>query len=152
MTPTTAPVVEIKLGKFEGQPVNAVGLEIRNSAGGLNESMKTDPVELHIGDEVTVTMRCKVTKIRHDPLKDADGLRRVHILDASDATIIDDELVATAIDAQKKRIEERNGVKRLPIELIAEHEAGDHTELTPECPMCDQEKTLAAEEAGSKKK
>lgn len=143
---------DIKLGKFEGQAVNAVGLEIRNSAGGLNESMKTDPVELHIGDEVTVTMRCKVTKIRHDPLKDADGLRRVHILDASDATIIDDELVAEAIDEQKRRIEEANGVQRLPIELVAAHEAGEHAQdLIEECPKCLDELAAQEKEARAKK-
>lgn len=141
------------LTKFEGRKVDAVGLEIRNAAGGLNESMKVDPVELHIDEEITVVLRCAVTKVRHDPLKDTDGLRRVHILTASDATIIADELVADALDEQKRRIEEVLGVKRLPIELVAAHEEGEHAGgLVDGCPMCDQEQALEADEKSNKKK
>lgn len=139
MTPAT-------LGKFEGRKVDAVGIEIRNSAGGLNEALKVDPAEWHLEDEVVVVLRCKVTKIRHDPLKDTDGLRRVHILDAEDATVIEDDgMITTALDEQKKRIELASGVQRLPIELVAAHEAGEHKQdLIEECPKCLEE--LAAQE------
>lgn len=140
------------LTKFEGRKVDAVGLEIRNAAGGLNESMKVDPVELHIDEEITVVLRCMVTKVRHDPLKDTDGLRRVHILTASDATIIEDELVADALDEQKKRIELASGVQRLPVELVEAHMNGEHAQdLIEECPKCMEELDAEAKEAKAKK-
>lgn len=140
------------LGKFEGRKVDAVGLEIRNAAGGLNEAMKIDPAEFHIDDEVTVVMRCTVTKVRHDPLKDTDGLRRVHILTAGEATIIDDELVSDVLEKQKIRIEEATGVTRLPIELVDAHQRGEHAQdLIEECPKCLEELDAEAKEAKGKK-
>lgn len=132
---------DVKLTKFEGRKVDAVGIEIRNAAGGLQDAMKVDPEEWHLEDEITVVIRCRVTKIRHDPLKDTDGLRRVHILTAEEATVIEDDLVADALDEQKRRIEEVLGVQRLPIELIAAHEEGGHAEESVDgCPLCDEER------------
>lgn len=134
-----------KLGKFEGAEVSAVGIEIRNAAGGLNAALKVAPVEYHMGDEITVVMRTTVAKLRHEPLKDADGLRRVHILDAGEATVVDDALVAEALDKQARQIEEALGIHQLPISLIAAHEAGEHADgLVEGCPTCDAEAEAAA--------
>lgn len=138
-----------KLSSFEGREVSSAGLEIRNAAGGLNAAMKVDPEEWHHEDEVTVVMRCKVAKIRHDPIKDTDALRRVHVLDASEATVIDDSIVAEALEEQAKRIEIANGIHQLPIKLQAAHDAGEHTELVEGCPSCDREAEAAAAEASS---
>lgn len=153
MPPKAAPALPAKaLGKFEGRKVDAVGLEIRNAAGGLNDAMKIDPVEMHIDEEVTVVMRCTVTKVRHDPLRDTDGLRRVHILTAGEATIVDDELVAGLLDAQKIRIEKALGTQRLPIELVEAHLNGDHADgLVEDCPNCAEEQAALDKEARAKK-
>lgn len=145
MTPATD-AEPIKLGKFEGVAVNAVGVEVRNAAGGLNDAMKVDPAAWHIGEEITLVLRCSVTKVRHDPLKDADGLRRVHILDASEATVIDDELVAEALDAQAIRIEQALGIHQLPIALMEAHDAGEHADgYVDDCPGCEKELAAAHE-------
>lgn len=138
-----------KLGTFEGLDVLNAGLEIRNAAGGLNESMKVDPETWHKDEEITVVMRCKVDKIRFDPVKDLDGWRRVHILSATEAAVIDDSIVAEVIDEQARRIEEAKGIHRLPIAQQEAHERGEHAEALVEgCPACDAEAEAEAAEAG----
>lgn len=130
-----------KLSKFEGRDVLSAGLEIRNAAGGLNEALKIDPEEWHHGDEVTVVLRCEVSKIRHDEVKDTEGLKRVHVLTATEAAVIDDSLVSEALDEQARRIEEAHGIHQLPIKLQTEHDNGEHEEQPAEgCPSCDPDK------------
>jgi hypothetical protein len=135
-----------KLNDFEGIPVATVGLEIRNAAGGLNEAMKVDPEEWHHKEEIYVVLRCEVSKIRHDPIKDLDSLRRVHILTASDAAVVDGALVAEALDAQAQRIEQASGIHRFPDDPIAQaHVRGEHgAELVDGCVECDRERDLVA--------
>lgn len=139
------------LTPFEDSEVLAVGIEVRNAAGGLNEAMSIDPVELHKGDEITVVLRCVVDKIRFDGIKDTNGLRRVHILHANDAAIVDDDVVSEALDRQSDRIrkakEEASGMIRLPYaeDLQEAHAAGDHAGgLVEGCPDCDAEVAAAA--------
>lgn len=138
-----------KLNSFEGRSVAMAGVEVRNAAGGLQEAMKVDPEEYHHGEELFVVLRCEVTKIRHDPIKDLDSLRRVHILTASDATIVDGSLVEEALDAQAQRIEEAAGIHRMEAERILQiaHEAGEHAKLTDGCPACAAEQEAVAAEA-----
>lgn len=140
-TPTLTP--------FEGIPTVAVGIEIRNAAGGLNEALAVDPAEWHQGDEVTVVLRCNVDKIRFDNAKDTDGNRRVHILSAFDAAVIDSDIVDEQLDEQRRRIEEAKGLQRLDFdgtELAAAHEAGDHASgLVDGCPECDTERDAASQ-------
>lgn len=140
------------LNPFEGDEVLAAGMEIRNAAGGLNEAMSIDPVELHKGDEITVVLRCVVDKIRFDPVKDTSGLRRVHILLANDAAIVDDDVVSDALDRQADRIrrakEEASGMIRLPYgdDLQDAHASGGHADgLVDGCPDCDSEAAAAAD-------
>lgn len=135
-----------KLAKFEGRQVLTAGLEIRNAAGGLNEALKVDPEEWHHGDEVHVVLRCDVTKLRFDPIKDMDGFRRVHILTANEATVIDGTLVAEALSEQAKRIEEAAGIRRLALlsEVRAAHDRGEHTKLVEDCELCAEEAAAAA--------
>lgn len=136
-----------KLSKFEGKQVVTAGLEIRNAAGGLNEALKVDPEEWHGGDEVHVVLRCTVDKIRHDPVKDMDAWKRIHILTASDATVIDGTLVEEALTEQAKRIEEAAGIRQLALmsERRAAHDRGEHTKLVDDCELCAEEAAAAAE-------
>jgi hypothetical protein len=76
------------LPDFEGQAVAEIGVEISNAAGGLNESLKVEPLAWQHGDSLFVVLRCDITKIRFDPVKgNEDQLRRVHIMRATDAAV-----------------------------------------------------------------
>lgn len=111
-----------KLSKFEGREVLGVGLEIKNAAGGLNEALAVDPAEWRHGQQVDVVLRCEVVKVRHDEVKDTDGLRRVHVLSATEATVIDADEVEEALERQRIRLEEAAGVHRLDLEGNGEGE------------------------------
>jgi len=90
------------LNPFDGVAVTGVGIEVPGAAGGINEAMKIDPAEFHHGVETTVA------KVRFDEVVKGEpdsGLRRVHVLRAEGATIIDRALVAQALDAQRAKIE-----------------------------------------------
>lgn len=149
------------LDPFEGQPVLSVGMEIPGAAGGLRESMKLDPVQLHKGQRVYVVMETTVDKIRFDPVKDSDGWKRVHVLAAEQGMIVDESLVREHLDGLKARVAQREAAedeaKRREsgeftldeAALDAEHEQGQHAaELRDGCPQCDAEKAAAAAEAG----
>lgn len=93
--------------KFEGKPVVAVGVEIRNAAGGLQEALKFDPVEWPQGAEQFIVLRCLVKAIDHEPVdKDdyAGPQRRVHVLHAAEAFPIDAEVVEAELASQRERV------------------------------------------------
>lgn len=102
------------LTAFESDPVLSAGVEIRNAAGGLNQALGIEPGEWHKQERVVVVLECDVSKIRFDPVKDTDGWRRVHILTATTAAVVDHELVADVLEAQRVKIEQAQGVERLP--------------------------------------
>lgn len=106
------------LYSFEGNPVTAVGVEIRNAAGGLNDALDIDKVVFHGGDTVFVLLRCDVVEIDHKPIKGDEGnWRRIHVMRATDATTTDSDEVAIAINQQRQRIifekERRENIQRL---------------------------------------
>lgn len=106
------------LGEFEGAPVTQVGVEIRNASGGLNDALEVDPVVLHGGDTVWVVLQCDVTAINHKPVKGAEGnWQRVHVMRATDVTLMDAPAVKKAINDQRSRIqkyrEAQKGVQRM---------------------------------------
>jgi hypothetical protein len=122
------------LGDFEGSPVTCAGVEVRNAAGGLNDALGIDPVVMQKGDTCYVVMRCDVVDLHFPNVKGhEDQSRRVHVLRATDATIMDDETVIEAIDNQRARIQEERdriaGVSPLfPRESADER---DHRETEP---------------------
>ena len=137
---------------FEGHDVLRAAIEIPNAAGGLREAMKFEPREMTHDEEVTIVLKCRVKKVRFDPIKDTEALARIHVLDAIEATFIESEAVEQALADQRDRIEE---AKRLSAgtpnlddhvdQLVAEHEAGEHApDLVDGCPTCEEEKDLAA--------
>lgn len=136
-----------KLTPFDGSTVLSVGIAVTGAGDGLSEALAVDPVEYHLGEIVHVVLECEVAKVRFDPVKDSNGVRRVHFFKAGNATIVDGSLVADALESQQRRIEEAAGVHRLELgdELSRQHEAGDHAEGVVEgCPACDEEVELAA--------
>lgn len=123
-----------KLSPFDGRDVRAATVSITNAGDGLSQAMKVDPVELHHADTVYVVLQCEVAKVRFDQIKDSDDLMRVHVLKAGLATLVEGELVADVLAAQRKKIMEATGQHELPLEghsgeftddEVAEHLADD---------------------------
>jgi hypothetical protein len=95
------------LATFEGLAVVGSSIEIPNAAGGLREALKVDPMELHLGDEFYVTFRCRVRRLRFDPVDKEElvgPVHRVHVSEAVVATVVSEDLVGPALEAQAKRI------------------------------------------------
>lgn len=130
MARKTATVVEPdeRDQEFEALEVIATAIEIPNAGGGLQEALGVDPVTFHHGDEFHIVMRCRVGKVRFDPIPARDddgkviedeiaGLKRVHISKAKSATIVEAELVEDHLAAQEKRIrlakEDNEGILHL---------------------------------------
>ena len=149
-------IVPGKLTDFEDRPVIKSTIEIPNAAGGLQEPMKFDPREFHHDEEVYVVMRCKVKKVRFDPVKDTDALTRAHVFSAEEATFIDGDSVKETLARQRdliQRAKEREaGIQRLAVDgdedPVEAHNAGEHAEFFDAgCPECIAEQEAAAEEA-----
>lgn len=102
------------LQQFEDHQVFASGIEMPGAGGGLNAALRVDEMELHHGDTVTIVIEAQVVKVRFDPIKDVDGLQRVHVLRVENAAQIDSTLVDEVLEKQRIRVEEAAGVKRLP--------------------------------------
>lgn len=121
-------VPESGLTPFEGQEVITTSVAVTNAGDGLSKSLSVDPQEFQMGDTVFITLRCDVTKVSYQPVKGAeDKLDRVHTFRATDATIVDADLVSDHINAQRDRIlrsrEEAAGIQRLQLEAADDDEA-----------------------------
>lgn len=103
-----------KLHKFEGREVIGTKVAITGAGDGLSQAMAIEPVELSLGQTVTVAVECVVDKITYEQVtKDNTALVRVQRLKAGTATIIDPSLVAEALESQRIKIEQSKGVERL---------------------------------------
>lgn len=177
MTDLATALANHHLTPFEGDEVIAAGIEIPGAAGGLREAMQVEPIEIHKGDEVYVVLRCSLSKVRHDPIKDTKAWRRVHILETVEAAIVDPAVVKDYLATQTARIKAAKdaleGKQRLvghdgddsqvnpaaappPADgwsddelavMERQHSAGAHDELRDGCPQCEAEKQALAEEA-----
>lgn len=143
-----------KLAKFEGKEVHSSTVAITNAGDGLSKAMKVEPVELHHAQTVWVVLECEVAKVRFDPVKDTDGLQRVHVLRAGRSTLIDGDLVRAALDEQQEKIDEALGNMHLGLltddqidGLMAAHDSGLHEGITEDgCPACAERDALAKHE------
>jgi hypothetical protein len=150
------------LTSFENREVIKSKIELRGVGGGLNEAVDFDPIELAHGEERTIVMRVRCTKVRFDEEGDTDNkeLARVHVLKlVGGAAFIDDAIVREHLDAQRERVErareEKTGIQRLGDQpdgnfesdeasvLWLHHKAGQHADGTVEgCPKCEEETAL----------
>lgn len=162
-----------QLEPFEGIDVLSAGVEMPNAAGGLREALDLAPRELHHGEEGYMVLHWKVRKVRFDPVKDEDGLQRVHVLDVDQAAFTDDERVIKRLAEQATEISRRRAQQELDearaagaddntldgtrdaddseddiaVVLQRQHAAGAHRDgLRPGCADCDSEKAAVEEE------
>lgn len=147
-----------RLSKFERREVLSSTVAVTGAGDGLSQAMKVDPIELHHQETVYVVLECEVSKVRFDPVKDADGaLQRVHVLKAGRATLVDKELVEAALNEQSRKIDEALGNLHLPFneqaeQMMAAHDDGLHPDNNYEgCPSCIEAAALAAHEAKAAK-
>jgi hypothetical protein len=147
------------LGEHDGKAVLSTGIKVTNAGDGLSKALAIEPVQLHHGQKVVIVMETEVDQIAYKPVKDTDGVQRLHTLKAGTATIIDAAIVREALEAQAAKnataAELARGERKLPTAdaLKAEHDIGDHAGgLIPGCPACDDEVRVkeaeAADEAG----
>ncbi len=101
---------------FEGNDVIKSGIEMPGAGGGLNKALAVDELDRHIGDKFVVAVEVEVVKVRHDSIKDTQALERVHVLKVLNATVIDADAVAEALEQQRIKVEQAAGVVRLPYE------------------------------------
>lgn len=102
------------LEDFEGKEVLSSGVEMPGASGGLNKALVVDDIEWHHKDKGVLVIEYEVTKVRFDPVKDTNGLQRIHVLKVTNASQVDTDLVADLLAEQAKRVEESQGVHRLP--------------------------------------
>lgn len=129
-----------KLTKMDGKDVRSASIAITNAGDGLSDALAVDPQEFHHGEKVYVVLECEVAKVRFDPIKDTQDLRRIHFFRAGNATIVDESIVAEQLEEQARKIEEAAGIRRLELgnELERQHKAGEHDAgLVDGCPMCE---------------
>lgn len=103
------------LASFEDQPVIGSSIELPNAAGGLREALDIEPAEFHMGDEFTVAFKCRVRKLRFDPVDkdelDAE-LRRIHVADVIQATLVkESDVVGDALASMAERVEAARQIK-----------------------------------------
>lgn len=71
----------------------------------------------HLGDEVTLAVRCEITKIHHEPVKDiADVVVRVHGITALEAAVVEDAAIELALRQARTAAERAAGIDRLPFD------------------------------------
>lgn len=92
------------LGSFDNKLVLATGIRITNAGDGLSKALQVDPKLIHHGEEVYVVLRTECANVAFPPIKDTDGVMRMHTLRAGTATIVEADLVREVLDAQEERI------------------------------------------------
>lgn len=122
------PIGRKKLTAYEGKDVLSTSVAITGAGDGLSKAMSVEPVELHHGQRVFVVLECTTDKVRYDPVKDTEGLTRVHMLKAGMATLVDEDLVRDALDTQKRKIEAASGIMHLPMENTTDDDGDSEPE------------------------
>lgn len=136
---SAAQPVRRALSSFEGLAVVGCSIELPSAAGGLREALRVDPVEFHHGDEFHVTFKCKVRKVRFDPVDkdepDSDQ-HRVHVADVVQATLVDEELVRDALSSQADRIAQAKEIAgQLKLDAGEQTQEADNDDADPEEPF-----------------
>ncbi len=89
-----APTVTPGLGTFDGTKVLATAVKITNAGDGLSQALTVAPRVMHRDEEVFIVLHCKVGRVAFDPIKDIEGVTRVHTLTTILGTMVDKSLVS----------------------------------------------------------
>src|SRR5688572_345326 len=117
VTDTSAPAsAPAPIPDFEGTPVHSTGFTMPGASGGLNAALVVDNLVLHKDEVLTLAFQVKVRDINHKAMKDTPGWQRVHVLDVQNATMIPSDAVADLLEAQRRRVEEAQGIQHLDFE------------------------------------
>lgn len=104
MTDLASALASTYLGSFEGKDVISSGIEVHGLARSMREVTAIEPATWRQGDKVILVIETTVGPIRHDPIKDTDCDRRVHVLDADMVTWVDEKFAKSELDSQRRRI------------------------------------------------
>lgn len=107
---------KVDLGSFDGAPVLATSIKITKAGDGLSKALAVDPQIIHSDEKIYVVLETTCAQITFKPVKDTDGMLRLHTLEAGAATIVSKDLVAGVLEAQVVRLEEAAGLLRLPMD------------------------------------
>ena len=104
------------LAPFEGREVIGASVAITRAGDGLSDALAVEPSEYRHGETVFVVLECEVGKVRFDPVKDTNALRRVHTLVTITATTVEKDLVGDLITEQRSRIDAARAMARLDLD------------------------------------
>lgn len=99
----------------DGMRILASGVSMPGASGGLNKALSVNGLQLDHGEEITLVISCRVKELRYPEIKDTDGFQRHHVLEVLEVAPIDPEAVAAAMDEQRVKLEQAQGVHRLPL-------------------------------------
>lgn len=94
----------VDLGSFDKKPVLSTGIRITNAGDGLSKALQVDPKVMHHNEKIYVVLETEVTNVAFPPVKNTDGVQRLHTLRAGRSTVVDADLVREVLDAQEERI------------------------------------------------
>jgi len=105
----------MSIGTFEGHDVVGTAIKVTKAGDGLSPALKVEPVEYELGEEIHVVLKTRVANVQFVPSKDdANNLIRLHTIETSEATVVEGTKVKGLLAAQRKKIEEAEGISKLP--------------------------------------
>lgn len=105
------------LKKYENREVVATTIKITRAGDGLSAALEIDPAELHHDETVYIALKCNVADVQYPRLKKGSKqLVRKHILETVEAVIVNGQIVAEALEAQRIKVEQAQGIERLALE------------------------------------
>ena len=113
-----------ELPDFEGEPVEAMAIEIPGAAGGLQDALAFDPILIKRGDIVYCVLRLRCDKVRFEPIPKKTTLRRVGVMtpvdehgDPGGGMFVDAEFVEEKLAEHNEQVriakEQKAGIFRL---------------------------------------
>ena len=98
-------MTEPALGKYRGRPVISVVSKTTNTGDGLSAALGIEPVIYEVGREVTIVHRTEVAAHRYRFTSEEQGYVLEITFKAYSGMVIDDDLVAVAMDKMDERIQ-----------------------------------------------
>lgn len=136
---------------FGDRDVIESAIEMPGAGGGFHAALAVDNLELEHHDRVTIAVEVDVRKVRFDLVdpndEDCEELTRVHVLKVINAAVIDRKVVAEALQAQRRKVEEAKGNQELPF-ADPDDDTPDvcpHDRPVGECSTCPAPAPVAAE-------